>query len=112
MTSTLRWGFPAFLSPEVETDPYAFYRVLREESPVHWDPEFNGFLISRHADVAAAYRSPVFSSRSYEVLLQPVFGRSLLQMDGTEHARKRALVSPYFHGKGLGRWQPVIARNV
>ncbi|ODU07381.1 MAG: hypothetical protein ABS81_01070 [Pseudonocardia sp. SCN 72-86] len=102
---------PAFLSPEVAADPYAFYRRLRAEAPVHWDAGLKGFLLSRHADVGAAYRNPVFSSRNYEIGLEPVFGRSLLQMDGSEHSRKRALVTPYFRGKGLEKWTPVIARN-
>jgi cytochrome P450 len=103
---------PAFRSDEVAADPYAYYSRLRAEAPVHFDRDFDGYLLSRHADVAAAYRHPAFSSQSYERLLQPVFGRSLLQMDGTEHTRKRALVSPYFRGKGLESWLPVIARNV
>lgn len=104
--------YPAFLSEEVAVDPYSYYRRLRDEDPVHFDPEFDGYLLSRHADVAGAYRNPVFSSRSYEKFLQPVFGRSLLQMDGAEHTRKRALVTPFFRGKGLEGWQSVIARNV
>jgi cytochrome P450 len=102
---------PTFFSAEVAADPYAFYRTLRAEAPVHYDPELNGYLISRHADVARGYRDPIFSSRSYEQIIEPVFGRSLLQMDGKEHARKRALVTPYFRGKGLEAWQGVIMRN-
>lgn len=112
MTTTASREMPAFLSPEMSKDPYAYYKALRANGPVHWDPQFGAFLISKHADIAAAYRDPRFSSQSYERLLQPVFGRSLLQMDGSEHARKRALVTPYFRGKGLDSWMPVIARNV
>jgi cytochrome P450 len=112
VTTTEKPTYPAFLSPEVAAEPYAYYRRLRAEAPVHYDADFNGYLLSLHADVAAAYKNPVFSSRSYEKFLQPVFGRSLLQMDGNEHTRKRALVSPYFRGKGLDSWLSVIARNV
>jgi pulcherriminic acid synthase len=104
-------GFPTFFSPEVAADPSAFYRTLRTQAPVHLDPELNGFLLTRHADVATAYRDPIFSSKGYERIIEPVFGRSLLQMDGKEHARKRALVTPYFRGKGLDSWQGVIMRN-
>jgi cytochrome P450 len=111
MGATRAARFPAFLSDEVAADPYAYYAALRAEAPVHYDASFNGYFLSRHADVAAAYRNPVYSSQSYERLLQPVFGRSLLQMDGTEHTRKRALVSPYFRGRGLNGWMSVIARN-
>lgn len=111
MSETTLSGIPTFFSAEVAADPYAFYRTLREESPVHYDPELNGYLLSRHADVATGYRDPLFSSRSYERIIEPVFGRSLLQMDGKEHARKRALVTPFFRGKGLEAWQGVIMRN-
>jgi pulcherriminic acid synthase len=111
-TTSTTTTLPAFLSPEVAADPYAFYRRLRAEAPVHWDEHFGGFLLSRHADVGAAYRNSVFSTQNYEVHLEPVFGRSLLQMDGSEHSRKRGLVTPHFRGKGLESWLPVIARNV
>jgi cytochrome P450 len=111
MNETTLSGIPTFFSAEVAADPYAFYRMLRTDAPVHYDPELNGYLISRHADVAKGYRDPVFSSRSYEQIIEPVFGRSLLQMDGKEHARKRALVTPYFRGKGLEAWQGVIMRS-
>lgn len=104
--------FPAFLSPEVETDPYAFYRRLRAESPVHWDQGLGGYLLTRHSQVADAYRSRKFSTGNYATQLEPVFGRSLLQMDGAEHSRKRALVSPHFKGEGLDSWLPAIHRNV
>jgi pulcherriminic acid synthase len=104
-------GIPTFFSDEVAADPYAFYRTLRTAAPVHYDPELNGYLVSRHADVAKGYRDPIYSCRSYERIIEPVFGRSLLQMDGKEHARKRALVTPYFRGKGLEAWHGVIANN-
>jgi pulcherriminic acid synthase len=110
MTTTT--GLPAFLSPEVADDPYRFYRRLRAESPVHWDEGLKGFLLSRHADVGAAYREPRLSTKNYETGLQPVFGRSLLQMDGSEHSRKRSLVTPYFRGRGLTKWDSVITRNI
>ncbi len=110
MNRTRDW--PAFLSAEVEADPHAFYQRLRSDDPVHWDEGLGGFLISRHADVGRAYKHASFSSRNYETQLEPVFGRSLLQMNGTEHSRKRALVSPYFRGSGLEKWMPVIARNL
>ncbi len=111
MSETTLSDIPTFFSDEVAADPYAFYRRLRAEEPAHYDPDLNGYLISRHADVAKAYRDPIFSSRSYERIIEPVFGRSLLQMDGKEHARKRALVTPYFRGKGLEAWHGVITRN-
>jgi cytochrome P450 len=103
---------PPLLSEEGSADPYAVYRVLREVAPVHYDESTKSYLITRHADVAAGYRNKAFTSKNYEWQLEPVFGRSLLQLEGKEHARKRAMVSPNFRGEGLASWMPLIHRNV
>lgn len=102
---------PTLLSDEVAADPHALYRRLRADHPVHYDASIDGWLLSRHADVGAAYRDPAFTTKNYEWQLQPVFGRGLLQMDGREHARKRALVTPHFRGPGVKHWDAVIAAN-
>jgi pulcherriminic acid synthase len=104
-------ALPNLLSAEVVKDPYAFYRRLRDERPLHYDPSIDSYLVSRHEDVARGYKNPTLTTKNYEWQLEPVFGRGLLQMDGREHARKRALVSPHFRGKGVDKWHEVIARN-
>ncbi|MEU7812206.1 cytochrome P450 [Pseudonocardia sp. NPDC049154] len=105
-------SFPGLLSAEVARDPYAFYRRLRAEAPLHWDEGAQAYLLTRHAAVSTGYRHPAFTTRNYEWQLEPVFGRSLLQMGGGEHSRKRALVSPHFRGAGLDAWSGTIHRNV
>lgn len=104
-------AFPTLLSDEVASDPYRFYRRLRDESPVHYDASVDSYLVSRYADVGKGYRDPALTTKNYEWQLEPVFGRGLLQMDGREHARKRALVSPHFRGRGAEKWDGVIAQN-
>ncbi len=108
---TGKTDFPDFLSAEVIADPLPFYRRLRNEAPLHYDGGSNAYLVSRHADVAGAYKNPIFTTRNYEWQLEPVFGRTLLQLEGTEHTRKRALLGPYFRGAGLERWAPIMARH-
>ncbi len=110
VTSTV--SVPPLLSPEGSADPYAVYRVLRAEAPVHFDESTGSYLITRHEDVAAGYRNKAFSTKNYEWQLEPVFGRSLLQLEGREHARKRALIAPHFRGEKLEGWVPLILRNV
>jgi pulcherriminic acid synthase len=102
---------PDLLSDEVVTDPLPFYRRLRDDFPLHYDKSISGYLVSRHADVGSAYKNPIFTTRNYEWQLEPVFGRTLLQFEGSEHTRKRALLGPYFRGEGLHRWAPIIARH-
>ncbi|GAA4535932.1 MULTISPECIES: cytochrome P450 [Nonomuraea] len=104
-------GLPELLSPEVAADPHAFYRRLRAEAPVVWDESVRAYLVSRYEDVARVYKNPVFSTKAYEWQLEPVHGKTILQMDGTEHARHRALVSPAFRGKSLDRLHPMLMRN-
>jgi len=102
---------PELLSEEVAHDPHAFYAELREHAPVHYDASVGGYLVSRYDDVARIYRDATFTTRSYAWQLEPVHGRTLLQMDGREHSRRRAVVNPHFRGKGLDRWMPVLAGN-
>src|ERR1700712_4025427 len=97
-------AFPTLLSDEVASDPHGFYRRLRDESPVRYDASVDSYLVSRHSDVGEGYRNPALTTKNYEWQLEPVFGRGLLQMDGREHARKRALVSPHFRGRGAEKW--------
>lgn len=104
-------GLPLLMSEEVAADPLAFYAELRATTAAHYDESVDGFLISGHEDVSRVYRDPIFTTRSYAWQLEPVHGRTLLQMDGTEHSRRRALVSPFLRGKGLERWMGVVARN-
>lgn len=104
-------SLPTLLSEEVAADPHAFYAELRATGSAVFDDSVDGYLVSRYADVARVYRDPVFTTRSYGWQLEPVHGRTLLQMDGTEHSKRRALATPYFRGKGLEQWMGVMARN-
>lgn len=102
---------PDILSPEFIDDPYPFHRVLRDHYPALYHEATQSYLISRYADCAAAFRSPAFSSRNYDWQLEPIHGRTILQMEGKEHATHRALLNPFFRGKGLEAFLPVIRQN-
>lgn len=103
--------FPALLSPEVGEDPELLYRQLREHAPVHFDTSINSYLVSRYDDIAACYRNPAFTTRCYEWQFEPVFGPTLVQMDGKEHARRRSMIMKYLRGSGLEKWAPVIRHH-
>lgn len=102
---------PDILSADYLADPYPLQRVLRDHHPVLYHEATQSFLLSRFEDVAGAFRSPQFSSRNYEWQLEPLHGRTILQMEGTEHSRHRALLNPFFRGKGLEAFMPVITHN-
>jgi cytochrome P450 len=45
-----------FFAPEVASNPHALLSRLRTENPVYWSPQFNGWVLTRYADVLAAAR--------------------------------------------------------
>jgi cytochrome P450 len=47
------------------TDPYGFYRQLREQDPVHRTPH-GLWVLTRYADVAALLRDPRFGREGFE----------------------------------------------
>ncbi|AEW95582.1 MULTISPECIES: cytochrome P450 [Streptomycetaceae] len=100
------------LSPEFAADPYPAYRVMRREAPLIWHEPTRSYILSRYEDVARAFKDPVFTTDNYQWQIEPVHGRTILQMSGREHAVRRALVAPAFRGRELQeKFLPVIERN-
>lgn len=103
---------PDILSSEFAADPYSAYRVLRDEAPVIWHDAMQSWIISRYDDVQTAFKDPRFSTQNYDWQLEPVHGRTILQLHGRDHAVRRALVTPAFRGSELqNHFLPVIERN-
>ena len=101
----------SIIDPAVAEDPYGYYEELRRIGAVVWDAGAKAFLVSRYATVAAIYRDPVFSTHSYDDNLNFIHGRTVLAMDGAEHARNRALLTPHFRGHSLDGLEGLIART-
>jgi cytochrome P450 len=103
---------PDILSKEFSADPYSAYQVMRDDYPLIWHEAMQSFIISRYEDVSRAFRDPVFTTANYDWQLEPVHGRTILQLNGREHSVRRALVAPAFRGSELKeKFLPVIERN-
>ncbi|MGQ4512818.1 cytochrome P450 [Streptomyces sp. DW26H14] len=105
---------PDILSPEFARDPYPAYRMMRESAPLIWHEPTQSYLISRYADVERAFkdRESAFTTDNYDWQIEPVHGKTILQLSGREHAVRRALVAPAFRGSELQqKFLPVIERN-
>jgi len=103
---------PDILSAEFASDPYSAYKVMREEAPLLWHDPMQSYIISRYEDVARAFRDQAFTTANYDWQLEPVHGRTILQLSGRDHAVRRALVAPAFRGSELQeKFLPVIERN-
>lgn len=87
----------------IQQDPYPVYAQLREDAPVYRNDEEDFWVLSRHADVTAAFRDFRRFSSANGILLEPsVWGpkarthASFLAMDPPEHTRMRGLVAKAF----------------
>ncbi|MER5949792.1 cytochrome P450 [Streptomyces sp. NPDC001904] len=105
---------PDILSPEFAADPYPAYRLLRESAPLLWHEATQSWIVSRYTDVERVFKDKAgqFTTDNYDWQLEPVHGKTILQLSGREHAVRRALVAPAFRGSDLQeKFLPVIERN-
>ena len=114
---------PDLTSHEVMADPYPAYNWLRENDPVHWSPELAAWVISRYADVRAAFKdaalssdrvSPVYERRQERdgdvghQLVQDILSRWIVFMDPPAHTRLRKLVEYAFRPRAVARMDGIV----
>jgi cytochrome P450 len=87
---------PDFFAPEFAVDPYPHYRRMRNEYPLYFHAPTQAWILSRYEDVRAALTNPSFTTRSYAAQTEPLLGKTLIQLDGREHALQRGLLTPSF----------------
>ncbi|MGQ4474497.1 cytochrome P450 [Streptomyces violaceoruber] len=105
---------PDILSPEFAANPYPAYRTMRDSAPLIRHEATQSWIVSRYEDVERVFkdRAGQFTTENYDWQIEPVHGRTILQLSGREHAVRRALVAPAFRGADLQeRFLPVIERN-
>jgi len=114
-------------------DPYPDFARLREASAVHHGsvnellgvpggqsmrPSAQHFSAwSYEANAIALKDNEVFSSSYYEGGATKMFGRSILEMTGSEHRRYRALVQPSFVPRRASWWiekwiEPLVEERI
>ena len=103
---------PDILSAEYAADPTDCWKVLRHEHPLYFHEGMQAYVISRYEDVQMPFKDKGFTSDNYSWQLEPVHGRTILQMDGREHSVHRGLVMPAFRGTELTeKFVPVMQKN-
>src|SRR5256886_14577447 len=115
------------LGPEAIADPYTYYGRLREEDPIHWNPLYATWVMTRYDDVVWALRHPeVFSSeiflRDPHPPLPPIletdqalyeFNKHYLshwfiRRDAPDHLRMRRGGHPHFNPKHIAGRFPTL----
>ncbi len=106
------------MSFAVREDPYPYYRYLRQQEPVKFVPDMNGYAVARNEDVRAVLLNHhLFSS---DPLIQLAFGdgnpapdaQYMIAYDPPDHTRLRALVNKAFSRRMLAAQRPEIERIV
>jgi cytochrome P450 len=114
-------------SPDVITNPYAFYGRLRDEDPVHWNETYALWLITRHDDLVWLTRHhELFSSAVFRNDPRPAYpaidesdlglyeyvknyqGDQFIQHDRPAHLEMRRVMHSYFTPKSMEAWRPFV----
>ncbi len=109
-----------------QRDPYPAYARLRADAPIHFSPHWKGWLITRYADVATAFRHPGLSANrmgGYAKVLPPALLEAvsplirnlsawILMMDPPAQTRIRGLISSAFTPRFIDGLRPRIAAIV
>jgi cytochrome P450 len=112
------------LCPEAIDEPYTYFGRLRDLDPVHWNPLWQGWIVTRHTDVVAvlldhhrfssnrmAYLEAHASAEKREALETyfAMLSRWLVFMDPPDHTRLRLLLQKSsFTPRQLASWRPRI----
>ncbi len=109
------------LAPDVVADPYPYFGRLREEDPVHWNPRWGGWLVTRYDHVVEALRdadrfsADRMASLALELspadrdrlsLLINYFSKWLVFTDPPYHTRVRMLINKAFTPTSVERLRP------
>jgi len=95
------------LSPESVEDPHALYDLLRDESPVHWDPKLEAFLVSRYDDVIGVLRDAETYSSAVGAMTRPPPAAAIeIIARGLPPANTLITADPPVHGK----YRSIVAR--
>lgn len=92
---------PDIFAPHFAADPYPVYRRMRDEYPLYFHPPTRAWILSRYEDVRLALTHPAFTTRSYAAQTEPLLGKTLIQLDGREHAFQRGLLTPSFSATSI-----------
>ncbi|MDQ2902647.1 MAG: cytochrome P450 [Chloroflexota bacterium] len=120
------------LRPAHLENPHQVFMYLQENDAVHWNPNLNGWMVSRYDDVFELLQDPRLSSaapfgyifkralsdeeRAAANYIRPYVEMSLLNMDPPEQKRQRTILSQAFTARRLkqmrGGIEQIVNRTV
>jgi len=98
--------------------PYETYRRMRAEAPVYYSEQYDFYALSRHADVAAAFKDFETYSSAYGVDLgmvrtgQKVPAKMIISLDPPEHRHMRSLVNKVFTPRAITALKAMVTEQI
>ncbi|OBK94227.1 cytochrome [Mycobacterium asiaticum] len=105
-------------SEDFFNSPYETYCRMRAEAPVYYSAEYDFYALTRHEDVAAAFKDHQTYSSAYGVdLAQVRKGEvtkhgSIIAMDPPAHRRMRGLLNKVFTPRAIQALRPLVTQVV
>jgi cytochrome P450 len=94
-------------SEDFFNSPYEIYRRMREDAPVYYSARYDFYALTRHEDVAAAFKDHETYSSAYGIDLAEVRKNavtehgSIIAMDPPAHRRMRSLLNKVFTPRAI-----------
>ncbi len=102
-----------FFNPETLDNPYPHYQKWREEMPIWWAEDANGWVLSRYDDVRVILKNAaLFSSNAMGEGDQRAIALPLLTDDAPRHTQLRAIVNKAFTSRTLKAMEVEVANLV
>jgi cytochrome P450 len=92
-----------FADPVYQEDPYPYYRIVRDLTPLYESP-VGVFAVVRHHDVAALLRDKRLSAAQLDFGVANIFHDSVLGMDSPDHGRLRRISAKWFTADRTSDW--------
>ena len=104
-------------SQEFYDDPVETYRRVREQSPVYYSEQYDFYALTRHADVAAAFKDFETYSSAYGVDLSTVRSGEpmpplIIFMDPPNHRHMRSLLNKIFTPRAIKSQDTLVSGRI
>ena len=118
-------------------DPYAAYKTLRDQSPVHFEPAFGAYVVTRYDLIREAIRDTAtyssefgdFLNQAGKILFEQAppdvqqklidlndrmidLPPTMLTLDEPEHTKYRSLVARLFTGSEVRKSEPTVRQVI
>ena len=111
-----------YLDPTFISDPYPYFKKIREEMPVHWNERWRGWIVTRYDDVYGALHNdnlladtitPYFQALKPEdqekyALTYDVLNSWTVFLDPPKHTRLRRMMQRAFTPRAIAKMREVV----